>query len=58
MIFCKYEDNHEYIMIQCVVRMDFMKITNQLFLMPCMELTISQTSPGFYVSAIQVFWKH
>ena len=22
------------------------------------ELTLSQTSPGFYVSAVQVFWKH
>ena len=21
-------------------------------------LTLSQTSPGFYVSAVQVFWKH
>ena len=23
-----------------------------------MALTLSQTSPGFYVSAVQVFWKH
>ena len=22
------------------------------------KLTLSQTSPGFYVSAVQVFWKH
>ena len=22
------------------------------------ELTLSQTSPGFYVSAVQIFWKH
>ena len=22
------------------------------------DLTLSQTSPGFYVSAVQVFWKH
>ena len=22
------------------------------------ELTLSQTSPGFYVSAVQAFWKH
>ena len=24
----------------------------------CKELTLSQISPGFYVSAVQVFWKH
>ena len=24
----------------------------------CFQLTLSQTSPGFYVSAEQVFWKH
>ena len=23
-----------------------------------LKLTLSQTSPGFYVSAVQVFWKH
>ena len=29
--------------------------TSQTF---CRFLTFSQTSPGFYVSAVQVFWKH
>ena len=31
---------------------------NNGIFMSLLELTLSQTSPGFYVSEVQAFWKH
>ena len=34
-------------------------LTLDLIIMPILgSLALSQTTPGFYVSAVQVFWKH
>ena len=36
-----------------MVSLNYNPLTQQSLL-----LTLPQTSPGFYVSAVQVFWKH